>query len=93
MNYQEPLTPRECEVLALLAQGLTNKEIADALFISQHTVHQHLIHIYDKLGVSSRVLAALKAEEFIAQTKRQNGVKAAAPSRSHRPREDCRKLS
>lgn len=54
------LTQREREVLELLAQGLTDKEIAAKLNISQPTVRYHLKHTYDKLHVRSRTEAALK---------------------------------
>jgi predicted ATPase/DNA-binding CsgD family transcriptional regulator len=52
------LTAREVEVLQLVADGLTNAEIADRLVLSQRTVHAHLRSIYDKLGVNSRTAAA-----------------------------------
>ena len=55
------LTPREREVLAHLAQGACDKDIAQALFISVRTVQTHLAHIYEKLGVRSRTEAALLA--------------------------------
>jgi DNA-binding NarL/FixJ family response regulator len=55
------LTEREREVLKLLAQGLTNKEIADALVISTNTVKRHLKAIFDKLEVHTRSAAATKA--------------------------------
>jgi DNA-binding CsgD family transcriptional regulator len=48
------LTERELDVLALVAQGLTNRQISRRLFISPATVRTHLEHIYDKLGVHSR---------------------------------------
>ncbi len=51
------MTPRELEVLALVARGLSNPEIATELAISRRTVHAHLRAIYPKLGVSSRVSA------------------------------------
>jgi DNA-binding NarL/FixJ family response regulator len=51
------LTPRELEVLELLADGLPNAEIAKRLFISPKTVGTHVAHIYEKLGVRSRVEA------------------------------------
>lgn len=59
MKYH--LTERENSVLLNLAQGLTNEEIADKLHISVHTVKAHLEAIYDKLSVSNRVQAAMKA--------------------------------
>ena len=52
------LSPRESEVHELLAQGLTNEEIAKLLFISLSTTKVHVKHIYDKLGVRSRLEAA-----------------------------------
>src|SRR5215469_7620873 len=56
----EKLTPREHEVLALLAKGCLYKEISDALGISINTMRTHLKVIYEKLHVHSRTEAALK---------------------------------
>lgn len=56
-----PLTARELEVLRLLAQGATNNDISDLLDISPHTVKSHVIHIFNKLGVSDRTQAAVWA--------------------------------
>jgi LuxR family maltose regulon positive regulatory protein len=58
----EPLTKRELEILALLAQRRRNKEIAEQLFISAETVKRHTINIYQKLGVNDREQAVVKAE-------------------------------
>jgi HD-GYP domain-containing protein (c-di-GMP phosphodiesterase class II) len=55
------LTPREVEVLTLLARGYSNPRIAGALSVSPKTVSAHLDHIYTKVGVSSRTSAALFA--------------------------------
>jgi non-specific serine/threonine protein kinase len=52
------LTPRELDVLKLVAQGLSNPDIAQRLCLSEHTVHRHLANILRKLGLSSRVAAA-----------------------------------
>ena len=60
----EPLTPREQEVLELLAAGLTNREIAEQLVISPQTVKKHTGGIYGKLGVRSRTEAAARAREL-----------------------------
>lgn|SRR5690625_3008986 len=48
------LTPREEEVLTLVATGATNSDIADTLFVSESTVKTHLVHIFNKLGVTTR---------------------------------------
>jgi len=58
------LTAREADVLQLLADGLTNREIAGRLFISQKTVGTHVGHIFDKLGVHNRVEAAGRARRL-----------------------------
>ena len=55
------LTPREVEVLGLLARGLSNKQIARRLVISPKTVGNHIEHIYSKIGASSRARASLFA--------------------------------
>jgi predicted ATPase/class 3 adenylate cyclase/DNA-binding CsgD family transcriptional regulator len=52
------LTPRELDVLKLVAQGLSNADIAQQLVLSEHTVHRHLANIRRKLGLSSRAAAA-----------------------------------
>ncbi|MGW1074743.1 response regulator [Streptomyces sp. NPDC002537] len=51
------LSPRETEILGLLAEGLANRQISRRLFISEATVKTHLVHIYGKLGVDSRTAA------------------------------------
>ena len=58
------LSPREKEVLSLLAQGMSNSEIGQALFISPVTVKVHVRHIFEKLGVRSRAAAALRATQL-----------------------------
>ena len=60
----EPLSERELEVLRLVAQGASNKEIATALFIAEGTAKNHLTNILGKLGVTDRTQAALKAKEL-----------------------------
>ncbi len=58
---RERLTPRELEVLRLVAEGKTNVEIAAALVLSEHTVHRHVANILRKLGASSRAAAVAAA--------------------------------
>lgn len=60
----EPLTDRELEVLALVAQGLTNRAVGHQLGISDRTVQGHLANIYEKVGVSSRTEAVVAAVKF-----------------------------
>jgi DNA-binding NarL/FixJ family response regulator len=55
------LTARECEVLRLVAEGHSNRQIADELFISRKTASVHVSNILAKLGVASRVQAAAVA--------------------------------
>lgn len=50
----DALTEREAEILRLVAEGLTNREIAEQIFLSRYTVETHIKHIYRKLAVSSR---------------------------------------
>ncbi|MEV4104328.1 response regulator transcription factor [Nonomuraea sp. NPDC049649] len=57
----DPLSARELEVLELIAQGTTNREVAARLFISEATVKSHLLHIYAKLGVNDRAAAVAAA--------------------------------
>ena len=59
MNPIPPLTEQERAVLAVLTMGQRNARIADELCISTRTVENHLYHIFHKLGVSSRIEAAL----------------------------------
>jgi DNA-binding NarL/FixJ family response regulator len=55
------LTPREREVLRLLADGLTNRQIAERLVVSEHTVHRHVTNMLRKLELPSRTAAAAYA--------------------------------
>lgn len=60
---RDTLSPRELEILSLVARGATNKEVASDLFISQATVKTHLLHAYEKLGVNHRAAAVAAAYE------------------------------
>jgi len=60
-NGDSPLTGRETEVLRLVAAGLSNREIASSLVLSEHTVHRHVANILRKLTQSSRAAAAAQA--------------------------------
>lgn len=59
-----PLSPREVEVLQLIAAGHSNPEIAARLYISPHTVKRHVANLLDKLGATSRTQAAVRAREL-----------------------------
>ena len=60
----DPLTEREMEVLKLIAEGMSNKEIADHLHITINTVKGYIKNIYQKLGVSRRVQVVTRAREL-----------------------------
>ncbi|GIH79124.1 response regulator [Planobispora longispora] len=57
----DPLSARELEILHLIADGATNREVAARLFISEATVKSHVLHIYTKLGVNDRAAAVATA--------------------------------
>ena len=62
MRRQENgLTPRQADVLRLMAQGMSNQEIADSLVIDERTVRVHCRAIFDAFGVRNRTLATLEA--------------------------------
>jgi DNA-binding CsgD family transcriptional regulator len=56
-----PLTQREMEVLRLIAKGMSEREVADKLFISPHTAHRHLSNIRIKLNVATQAAAVANA--------------------------------
>lgn len=58
------LTPRELDVVCLIGKGLTNYEIAGKLFISPHTVKNHLTSIYRKTGMDDRTQLAILVERY-----------------------------
>lgn len=58
------VTQREHEILGLIAEGLSNREIGERLFVSENTVKTHSSRLFDKLGVNRRVQAVLKGREL-----------------------------
>ncbi|MBL8309957.1 MAG: response regulator transcription factor [Burkholderiales bacterium] len=58
------ITPRELEMLALIAAGLSNKEIAARAFVSENTVKTHLSRVFDKLGAKRRTQAVQRAKQL-----------------------------
>jgi len=58
------ITPREHEILGLIAEGLSNREIGERLFVSENTVKTHSSRLFEKLGVTRRMQAAQKAKEL-----------------------------
>jgi DNA-binding NarL/FixJ family response regulator len=85
------LTKREEEVVRLVAQGMQNREIARELKLSEHTIKNYLFHIFEKLGVSSRVELVLyavsnakSAEAVDVQSEKQES-KRVASRKTNRP--------
>ncbi|MCA9956825.1 MAG: tetratricopeptide repeat protein, partial [Anaerolineales bacterium] len=64
LDWIEPLSERELEVLQLIAKGLTNQEIAVQLFLALNTIKAHTRNIYSKLGVNSRIQAVARARDL-----------------------------
>lgn len=58
------ITPREHEILALIAEGLSNREIGERLFVSENTVKTHSSRLFEKIGVNRRLQAVQKAKEL-----------------------------
>jgi len=58
------ITPRELEILELITQGLSNREIAEKLFVSENTVKTHSSRVFDKLGAKRRTQAVQLGKEF-----------------------------
>ena len=58
------LTPREHEILGLIAEGLSNREIAERLFVSENTVKSHSSRIFEKMGVGRRTEAVRRARDL-----------------------------
>lgn len=75
------LTPRETEILALIAEGLSNREIGARLFLAEKTVKNYVSGVLAKLGMQRRTQAAVLAAEWLPRT----GTNGAAPGRPPRP--------
>jgi NarL family two-component system response regulator LiaR len=58
------ITPRELEILELIASGMSNREIAEKLFVSENTVKTHSSRVFDKLGAKRRTQAVQLGKEF-----------------------------
>ena len=58
------ITPRELEILELIAQGMSNREIAERLYVSENTVKTHSSRVFDKLGARRRTQAVQMGKEF-----------------------------
>jgi DNA-binding CsgD family transcriptional regulator len=58
------ITPRELEILELIAQGMSNREIAEKIFVSENTVKTHSGRVFDKLGAKRRTQAVRLGKEF-----------------------------
>ena len=69
------ITPRELEILGLVAQGLSNREIAGRLFVSENTVKTHCSRTFEKLGARRRTQAVQLGKQFgiLGETGRPNG--------------------
>lgn len=63
-THLEPLSPRELDIMQLLAEGMDNRAIADRLFLSEKTVRNQLTRIYEKLGVTNRTQAVLACKKY-----------------------------
>ncbi len=82
----EALTQREREILGLLADGLTNREIADRLYLSHETIKWYNKQLYGKLGVSNRTQAAAMAQEYALEEDQQPApVRPTAPLKHNLP--------
>ena len=80
-DVEVPLTQREGEVLRQLANGLTNKEIAEALHISYETVKEHVQHVLRKIGVTDRTQAAVWAVRKGLKGRIKKSFRVTSPAR------------
>jgi DNA-binding NarL/FixJ family response regulator len=80
------LSPREREILALIGEGLTNRQIGQRLFLSEKTVKNHISRLLAKLGVERRIQAAVLATEAAPAASQGPGQSGARRSAEHRTR-------
>lgn len=73
-EWPDGLTERKLEIIRLVGQGLSNKDIADRLCISDSTVRQHLTDIFDKVGVSNRQKLLIHAQYFFSSVQRKKAT-------------------
>ena len=82
VNRNVSLTPRERDVIRLVAEGMRNQEIGVALSLREHTVRNYIFRVFEKLGLSSRVelvLYALKAEQSFGDQSSRDAAERTAP--------------
>ena len=80
----EPLTDREQEILRMIGEGLTNREIADALVLSLNTVKSHRLRVYQKLGLHTRAeLGTFMSKPGISRSSPSCGMVTPFPSWHH----------
>ncbi len=89
MEGQDPFTLREKQMIALLLEGKSNKQMALALGMSVRTVEFHLSNIYAKLGVSSRTEAALKLSQEQLRESATEGLRASTVAEAEQPRDNA----
>ena len=85
-----PLSPRECEVTRLVASGLTNKEVAGVLEISEWTVSTHMRRIFGKLEVHSKVAMVACVLNIVAAAERRRALALDRRARAPLPIVACR---
>ena len=74
LDRPDPLSEREVEILGLMCGGYSNREIAEALFLAEGTVKNHISNILSKLGVRDRTRAVLKARNSAWRSRRRRSM-------------------